>query len=104
MRLSFVVPPGSLVHLDVSVLQTIAHISIWAGKSVHEVELKYSLEFPGRLWHNEMSDTAKCDDAARIAIAHWLDSSERHKEGLHLVCDQDTRRWSGRLELLTLRS
>jgi hypothetical protein len=97
MRLNFVVRPGTEAHLDVSVLNTIAQISIWAGQSLLDLEFRYSLEFPGRLWHKEMSESAKCDDAARIAIAHWLGGTVRQLEALHLVCNQDTQRWAGRL-------
>jgi len=102
MRLNFVVRPDAQAHLEVSVLHTIAQISIWAGKSLQDLEFKYSLEFPGKLWHKEMTESAKCDDAARIAIAHWLGCSTRQSEAQHLVCNQDTHRWSGRLDPLAL--
>ena len=97
MKLNFVVGPGASAHLNVSVCKTIAQISIWAGRSLFDREFKYFLEFPGNLWHKEMSESAKCDDAARIAIAHWLGSGVQQLGVLHLVCDQDTRRWTGQL-------
>jgi len=97
MKLNFIVPPGAEAHLNVSVCKTIAEISIWTGRFLPDHEFKYSLEFPGNLWHKEMSESDKCDDAARVAIAHWLASSVLQLDALHLVCDQDTRRWTGRL-------
>lgn len=101
MRLNFVVRTGAKAHLDVSVLNTIAQISIWAGQSLLDLESKYTLEFPGKLWHKGMSESAKCDDAARIAISHWLGNGARQLESLHLICNQDTQRWSGRFAPLT---
>ena len=94
MKLNFVVRPGVEAHLHVSVLKTMAQISIWADHSLFG-EFKYSLECPGSLWHKEMNESAKCDDAARIAIAHWLGNGVHHLDALHLVCNQDTQRWSG---------
>ncbi|MGO4480009.1 hypothetical protein AB4Z32_27680, partial [Massilia sp. 2TAF26] len=98
MRINFFARPVGSGLLDVTVLGSVAHVTVWTGEPAEASEQKYFLQFRDGVWPEGMEDVVKCDDAARVAIEHRLKLSGVSIEPVYLVCDHDTDRFIGTIQ------